>query len=152
MKPLIINTPSLQSLVQKYTSIFITLLFWLVWILLWTPLFSFLCLFHGIDVVYLKLLEFENYDGVIEDLVFCFYSVVIMGGGLSVWALYNCMRFKNEDRRATVSPVTNSDLSAFFHINRLTLITRQETQCLSVSFDKDGNIIRSKELIRVINI
>lgn len=147
MRPLIINAPALQSLPQKLTSYCITLLFWLVWVFFCTPLFSYICWMQNIDVDFLRLLEFENYDGIIENLIFCFFGVLVMGGGLSIWSAFNLLRYQHEDRRAALSPVSNDDLSQFFNIDKQTLSKHQNIQCLSVSFDKDGNIIKSKELV-----
>jgi len=147
MRPLIINAPALQSLPQKLTSYCITLLFWLVWVFFCTPLFSYICWMQNIDVDFLHLLEFENYDGIIENLIFCFFGVLVMGGGLSIWSAFNLLRYQHEDRRAALSPVSNDDLSQFFNIDKHTLSKHQNTKCLSISFDKDGNIIKSKKFV-----
>ncbi|MCX7084665.1 MAG: poly-beta-1,6-N-acetyl-D-glucosamine biosynthesis protein PgaD [Methylococcales bacterium] len=147
MRPLIINAPALQSLLQKLTSYCITLLFWFVWLFFCTPIFSYICWMQNIDVDYLRLLEFENYDGIIHNLILCFFGVLVMGGGLSIWSVFNLLRFKHEDRRASLSPLTINELSEYFKIDKVTLTKQQQIKCLSVSFDEEGNIVNSKELV-----
>jgi len=73
--------------------------------------------------------------------------VALMGGALAIWARYNFVRFRNVDRRTPLPPVTNSQLAEFFKVNEAILSTQQEVQCLSVSFDDDGNIIRSTKIL-----
>jgi biofilm PGA synthesis protein PgaD len=70
-----------------------------------------------------------------------------MGGALAIWAGYNFVRFRNVDRRTPLPPVTNSQLAEFFKVNEVLLSTQQQTQCLSVSFDDEGNIISSTKIV-----
>jgi biofilm PGA synthesis protein PgaD len=147
MKPLVIDTPSLQSLRQKYFSTVITFVFWVVWIFLWTPLVTLLAWFLGIDQVYLQMVELDGYKEVVDDLLLFLQCVAVMGGSLAVWALYNFGRFRNVERRTSLPPVSNAQLSDFFHVDAATISQQQTVQCLSVSFDGDGNITASRELM-----
>lgn len=146
MKPLVIDTPSLQSLRQKYFSTLITFVFWVVWIFLWTPLVTLLGWFLSIDQVYIQMIALNGYEEVIDDFVLFVRCVAGMGGALAIWALYNFGRFRNVERRAALPPVSNAQLSDFFHVDIETLSQQQAAQCLSVGFDDDGNIISSSEL------
>lgn len=142
MKPLIISTPSLQSLRQKYVSTVLTFVFWVVWIFLWTPLVTLVGWLLGIEQVYFQMIELDGYREVLDDFVLFLEWVAIMGGTLAVWALYNFLRFRNIERRMPLPPVTTTQQAAFFHVDVVTLSKQQETRCLSVGFDEDGNIIR----------
>jgi biofilm PGA synthesis protein PgaD len=147
MKPLVIDTPSLQSLRQKYFSTAVTFVFWVVWIFLWTPLVTLLGWFLGIDQVYIQMIELDGYKEVIDDLLLFLECVAGMGGSLAVWALYNFGRFRNVERRTSLPPVSNAQLADFFHVDVATLSQQQTVQCLSVSFDDDGNITASQALM-----
>ncbi|QPK62836.1 poly-beta-1,6-N-acetyl-D-glucosamine biosynthesis protein PgaD [Methylomonas sp. LL1] len=145
-KPLVIDSPSLQSLRQRYLSTFFTFLFWVVWIFLWTPLITLIGWLLGFDLIYSEMIELEGYKGVLADFVLFISCVAIIGCLLGFWALYNFLRFKDVDRRAALAPVNNRQLSAFFAVDPARLAIQQKTQCLTVSFDADGNITASVEL------
>lgn len=147
MKDLIINTPSLQSIKQKYVSALLTFAFWVVWIFLWTPLVTLIGWILGVDLVIFQMIELGGYQGVVADFILFLLCVALMGGALAIWAGYNFVRFRNVDRRTPLPPVTNSQLAEFFKVNEASLSTQQEAQCLSVSFDDDGNIIRSTKIV-----
>jgi biofilm PGA synthesis protein PgaD len=146
MKDLIIDTPSLQSLKQKYLSTFLTFVFWVVWIFLWTPLITLIGWLLGIDWMYFQMIELGGYEAVANDFMYFLLYVTIMAGMLAIWASYNFFRFRNVDRRLALPPTDNSQLSEFFKVDMATLSQKQHTQCLSVSFDDEGNIISSTEL------
>lgn len=142
MKPLIIATPSLQSLRQKYVSTVVTFAFWVIWIFLWTPLVTLVGWLLGIEQVYFQMIELDGYREVLADFVLFLEWVAAIGGALAVWALYNFLRFRNVERRMALPPVKTTQQAAFFHVDVAILSKHQETRCLSVSFDGDGNIIQ----------
>jgi len=146
VKDLIIDTPSLQSLKQKYLSALLTFVFWVVWIFLWTPFVTLLGWLLGIDLVIFQMIELGGYQGVVADFILFLLCVAIMGGALAMWAGYNFFRFRNVDRRTPLPPVANSQLAEFFKIDMAALSKQQQSQCLSVSFDDEGNIIRCTKL------
>ncbi|MDP3334575.1 MAG: poly-beta-1,6-N-acetyl-D-glucosamine biosynthesis protein PgaD, partial [Methylococcaceae bacterium] len=69
MKDLIINTPSLQSIKQKYVSALFTFVFWVVWIFLWTPLVTLIGWILGVDLVIFQMIELGGYQGVVADFI-----------------------------------------------------------------------------------
>ncbi len=142
MKPLVIDTPSVQSLRQKYISALLTFIFWVIWIFLFTPLITLLGWLLGIHLVYFQMIELEGSKAVIENFGAFLECLAAIGGSLSAWAYYNYWRFGKIDRRTQLPPVTNDQLSAFFHVEESSLSAQQENKCLSVSFDEAGNIIR----------
>ncbi|PPD33024.1 MAG: poly-beta-1,6-N-acetyl-D-glucosamine biosynthesis protein PgaD [Methylomonas sp.] len=139
-RPLIINTPSLQSLQQRYVSAFLTFIFWVIWFFLWTPLITLFGWLSGLDLIYIQMIELEGFSDIAEDFSGFLISVAIFGGLLGFWALYNFLRFKDIERRAAITPVNNQQLAAFFGVGVNLLGKQQQAQCLSISFDDQGNI------------
>ena len=145
-RPLIINSPSLQSLQQQYVSALFTFIFWMIWIFLWTPLITLVGWLSGLDLIYIQMIELEGFSDITEDFSGFLICVAIIGSVLGFWALYNFLRFKDIERRAAITPVNNQQLAAFFGVAVNTLDTQQKTQCLSISFDDQGNISASKAI------
>lgn len=145
-QPLVINSPSLQNLSERYVSALFTFLFWIIWIFLWTPLVTFIGWLLGLDLVYLEMIELEGYKAVISDFGLFLMCVMVIGFILGIWALYNFIRFKDVDRRAAIEPVNSHQLSTFFAIDPSLLAKQQKSQCLSVHFDDHGNIVNSTEI------
>lgn len=143
-KPLIIHSPSLQSLQQRYASAVFTFIFWLLWFVLWTPLITLVGWLMGFDVFYLEIFELEGYEALLADLNIFLLWVALFGGGLGVWALYNYLRFRGVDRRTAVSPVTCRQLADYFELDESVVRQHRDSQWLAVSFDPDGRIVDVK--------
>lgn len=145
-RPLIINSPSLLSLQQQYVSALFTFIFWMIWIFLWTPLITLVGWLSGLDLIYIQMIELEGFSDITEDFSGFLICVAIIGSVLGFWALYNFLRFKDIERRAAITPVNNQQLSTFFGVEVKTLERQQHLQCLTVSFDDQGNISASKAI------
>lgn len=139
-RPLIIHSPSLQSLQQRYVSALFTFIFWMIWIFLWTPLVTLVGWLSGLDLIYIQMIELEGFSDITEDFGGFLICVAIIGSVLGFWALYNFLRFKDIERRAAITPVNNQQLAAFFGVEVKKLDGQQKAQCLSISFDDQGNI------------
>lgn len=146
MKPLIISTPSLQNLRQKYVSTVLTFLFWVIWIFLWTPLVTLVGWVLGLEQVYFQMVALDGYREVLKDFVLFLEWVAVMGGALAIWALYNFLRFRNVERRTALPPVTMTQQATFFRVDAEILAKHQQARCLSVSFDANGNIVEHEVL------
>ena len=151
-RPLIINSPSLQSLQQRYVSALFTFIFWMIWIFLWTPLITLVGWISGLDLIYIQMIELEGFSDITEDFAGFVICVAIIGCVLGFWALYNFLRFKDIERRAAITPVNNQQLAAFFGVAVNTLDKQQQTQCLSISFDDQGNISQIATMPKPIEI
>lgn len=144
-KPLIIQSPSLQSLQQRYATAIFTFIFWMLWFFLWTPLITLIGWLMGFDVFYLEIFELEGYQALLADLNVFLLCVTIFGGALGLWALYNYLRFRGVDRRSALSPVTSGQLADFFELDESVVRQHRDCQWLTVSFDPDGRIIEVKK-------
>jgi biofilm PGA synthesis protein PgaD len=145
-KPLIINAPELQNQHQRRLSATLTLLFWLFWFWLWTPIVSPLFRLWGDHLLALQLVDPDNYQEALVDIVHFLQAVAMMSGILGLWAVYNLIRFKNIERRTAIAHVTTQQLANYFNVEAEQVTRQQQVKTLSVSFDKDGNIIDSHEI------
>lgn len=142
MRDLIINTPSLQNLWQRYASIFFTFLFWGIWFFLWIPIATVIAWYFGINLIYSEMFVLGGFELVAAEFTIFLIIVICLGGTLAIWASYNYFRFRGVDRRATQKPVTKSEMAIFFEINNSELTKYQNTNLVSVSFDENGKIIK----------
>lgn len=147
-RPLIINAPSRQSLRQRYYYATLTFIFWMIWIFLWTPAITLLGWIFGMDLVYIQMVQLEGYKSVISDFGLFLICVLGIGSILGAWATYNFLRFKGVERRASLVTIDNQQLSSFFRIDLKNLDEQQHAKVITVSFDKFGNIIASKNIPR----
>lgn len=141
MKPLVIDTPSLQSLRQKYLSAALTLVFWVVWIYLWTPLVTLCGWLLGVDLLYTRMQELGDFQDVMDDFRQFLRYVAVIGIALLLWAAYNYLRFRHVDRRTPLAPLSVDQQAAFFQVDAALLPRQQQCQCLSLRFDADGHIV-----------
>jgi len=141
MENLIINSPSMQSLWQRYSSFILTFIFWVIWFFLWVPVATLLAWYFGYHLVYFEMFTLEGYKEVIQDFISFLVIVAIMGGSLAIWATYNFMRFKGKDRRSKPQTITLQDQAEFFGVDSSLLQIYQKKDFVSVSFDEKGNIV-----------
>ena len=146
MTDLVIIKPSLQSLWQRFSTALFTFVFWVIWFYLWIPVLTFIAWVASIDVLYYQFIEMGGLQNIVNDLVFIISGVTALGGTLVVWASYNYIRFKGEDRRKAFAPVTTEQLADAFGVDVLMLSAWQESKYLSLGFDGKGNIISVWEL------
>jgi len=140
MKDLILDSPSMQSLWQRYSSVILTFIFWVLWFFLWVPVATLLAWYLGFHRVYFEMFTLQGYKQVIHNFVTFLISVAIMGGSLAIWAAYNFIRFKGNDRRAKPQSVTLEDQAEFFGIDSELLRKYRHASYVSVSFDDNGKI------------
>lgn len=140
MRDLIINTPTMQSLWQRYSSVFFTFIFWVVWFFLWIPVATAFAWYLGIDLVYFEMFEMDGYKAVIDDLFRFLVVVAVLGGSLAIWAAYNYFRFRGKDRRSEQKTITPKEIAESFEIKDSTLKKYQHAKLVSVSFDDTGKI------------
>jgi biofilm PGA synthesis protein PgaD len=146
MTDLVIENPSLQSQWQRLSSTLFTFIFWLLWFYLWIPILTFIAWVVSIDMVYLQMYKLGGLRDVANDLVFIISGVVALGGTLIIWASYNYIRFKGEDRRKASAPVNNDQLADAFDVDVTMLPHWQVSKALSIEFDGEGRIINVSDI------
>lgn len=147
MTELIINSPSLQSLHQRYMSTLLKFLFWALWIFLWTPLVTLAGWLAGAHLTYFEMVRLNGWTEVVHDFKIFMLCVAVIGGALGLWAAYNYYRFRGVERRKAFPPVEKRQLAEFFNVNIVDLALQQKAQCLAVAFDERGRIINSNEMV-----
>jgi poly-beta-1,6-N-acetyl-D-glucosamine biosynthesis protein PgaD len=139
--PLIMESPDLQTMRQRYSSSFITFFFWVIWIYLVHPLNSLIAWMLGGQFFYKNMILLDGWTGLMEKLpsyavVLLIIAVVFFG-----WAFYNNARFYNRERRRTVMHVTDKTLSDFFNISESDVRTCKNSERLVIDFDDSGQIV-----------
>ena len=137
---LIINTPKIQSLRLKYSSTFLTMLFWIIWFYLWVPLITLFGWWFQIDVIQHQMVTLGGYQSFLEELPLLLTSIIALSLSLAIWGAYNYFRFKGTERRTALRPVELHDLLETFAIGEQELIVVQASSIIEIGFDQQGNI------------
>ncbi|RLA23477.1 MAG: poly-beta-1,6-N-acetyl-D-glucosamine biosynthesis protein PgaD [Gammaproteobacteria bacterium] len=140
---LIIDSPKLQSLKLKYTSAFLTLVFWVLWFYLWIPLITLLGWWLQVDSFQHQMVTMAGYRAFLDVLPTFLLITAGLATTLSMWAFYNFVRFRGVDRRKPSPPVSQKALQKAFSISQDDLITAQTEKTLTIHFDQDGKITLS---------
>ena len=146
LKSPLIRRPDLQSPRQRTLYGALTLGFWLFWIYLWVPVLALLAWLLGLQQAYQYMIVLGGYQEVIR--VVWLYSLVILllGGGLLVWATYNILRFGGVENRTASRPVTPVEIGLHFGQDPVAVAAWQSGQRLYVSHDTDGRIAAVEKL------
>ena len=142
MKDLIINAPSMQSLWQRFSSVIVTFVFWVVWFFIWIPLATAFAWYLGFDLIYFEMFEMDGYKALIDEIYKFIGVVSLLGGSLAIWAAYNYFRFRDKQRRAAQAQVSSKEMAEFFGIKEAELNESKQAKLVSVSFDNVGNIVK----------
>jgi biofilm PGA synthesis protein PgaD len=137
---LIIDSPKLQSLKLKYTSTFLTLVFWVIWFYLWIPLVTLLGWWFQIDAIQYHMVTMEGYRAFLDALPIFLAITAGLSTTLALWAFYNFSRFRGIDRRKPSLPVSQKELRQFFAISQDDIISAQSGKILTIHFDQDDKI------------
>ena len=141
MKHLIIEHPEWQTLRQRTLYGSITLVFWLAWGYLWTPLLTFAAWAFGLSKSYEHMVTLEGYRGLLH--LFGIYLLVIacMGGSLLIWAFYNYFRFRGIERRRQRPAVDPTMLGEHYHLDPALLAKWQSCRRLVIHHDDFSNVM-----------
>lgn len=146
MKDLILDSPSMQTLWQRYSSVIITFVFWVLWFFLWVPVITAIAWYLGLHLTYFEMFEMDGFKAVIQDFLAFLKVVALLGGSLAVWAGYNFLRFRGKDRRKAVSPVNVEEVASYFKLDPGLVLEQQKTKLLTVTFSEEGEIEAIKPL------
>lgn len=141
MKHLIIEHPEWQTLRQRTLYASITLVFWMAWGYLWTPLLTFAAWAFGLSKSYEHMVTLEGYRGLLR--LFGLYLLVIagMGGSLLAWAFYNYFRFRGIERRRQRPAVDSTMLGEHYHLDPALLANWQSSRRLVIHHDAFSNVM-----------
>jgi biofilm PGA synthesis protein PgaD len=147
LKSPLIERPELQTPRQRTLYGALTLGFWLFWIYLWVPVLALLAWLLGLQQAYQYMVVLGGYQEVIR--VVWLYSLVILllGGGLLVWAAYNILRFGGVENRTASQPVTPLEIGRHFGQDPEAVANWQLGQRLYVTHGPDGRISNVEVLI-----
>lgn len=139
-QPLIIESPSLQTLRQRYAYAVLTLFFWVFWFYLWIPVISLVAWLLGIESFYDQMVIQAGLEALQE--VLGLYTTVIMGLGVTLtgWALYNQIRFRGRERRVHQARIDEEDLAGFFAIGPELVTRLQQARFIEMDHDETGRL------------
>ena len=99
---LIIETPGLQNLKQRFGHSMFTLAFWLFWFYLWQPVISIVAWAFGVRFFHENMIGLGGLQGFLSLLGG--YALVV--GSIALiffgWAAYNNFRFRHRSRRESL--------------------------------------------------
>ncbi|MBT8141195.1 MAG: poly-beta-1,6-N-acetyl-D-glucosamine biosynthesis protein PgaD [Gammaproteobacteria bacterium] len=140
---MILDHPDALKRHHKITSAGITLVFWLMIIYLWQPLISLIAWAFGYKLFYEHMLILGGLDGLLEILFYYMITVLILGGGLILWARINNYRFRGKPRRNGVPPVKPEWVAEYFEIGAAEQAVWSNTKNLTISISEDNRISAS---------
>jgi biofilm PGA synthesis protein PgaD len=143
----LIERSDLQSPQQRTLYGALTLAFWAFWIYLWVPVLALLAWTLGVQQAYKYMVVFGGYRDVLNLLGIYSLIILLLGGGLVLWAVYNIVRFRGVEHRTAALPVTPVEMARDFGQNPESVARWQSGQRLYVTHDAAGCIARVEILI-----
>ena len=141
MKDLIIDTPSIQTQWQRFSSVIFTFIFWVLWFFIWIPLVTAFAWYLGFDLIYFEMFQTDGYKALVDEFFRFMRVVLLLGGSLALWAAYNYYRFRGKKRRGAPAQVSSKEMAEYFEVKEAELHENQQAKYVSVSFDETGKII-----------
>lgn len=143
MKQYIINIPQLQSLPKRLSSAAITVICWVMWGYLLYPIVTLINWLRGDYNVINEMRWFGGYKSLLELLQIYGCTLIILGASWLVWILMRKCR-RRRHFSAAEKIVTDTDLCAFYHVDKEKLLQYRNQQNVTVFFDDHGQIIDLK--------
>ena len=147
LKSPLIERPDLQSTRQRTLYGALTLAFWGFWFYLWLPVFALLAWMLGLQQAFKYMVVLGGYHEVIRLLGIYSLIIVLLGGGLVLWANYNITRFSGVERRIVNLLVTPADIGRDFGQDPKSVARWQSEKRLYVMHDDEGHIARVEIMI-----
>lgn len=147
-RPLIIDRPDLQSTPQRVVSTGLTAFFWAVWVYLWLPVFALLGWAFGASRFYEEMVVEHGGAALLDALGWYALVIALLAGSLVLWASYNFIRFRDNERRSTRCATTLDEVAAHAGLEPDTLRRWQQARVLRLRHDDSGRI-ESVEIVRL---
>ena len=137
--PDIIERSDLESTGKRRVGQIVSLIAWMVWIYLFTPIIALIGWFFGVELFQRYILD----DPVGTLRAVQVYALVIFIAGVMFigWASYNWLRFHNRERRHAPPPVSSRDLARRFGISPAEAEDIEHYRTVTVAFNEDAEII-----------
>src|SRR3970040_769387 len=110
LKSPLIERSDLQAPQQRTLYGALTLAFWAFWFYLWLPFLALLASTLGVQQAYKYMVVLGGYQDVIRLLGIYSLVILLIGGTLVLWAVYNIIRFRDVERRTVALPVTPAEI------------------------------------------
>ena len=138
----LIERPELQSPRQRTLYAALTVAFWAFWIYLWVPLLALLAWALGVQQAYKYMIVFGGYREIIRIAELYGIVILLLGGGLLLWAGYNILRFRGVENRTAAPPVSREEIGRYFDQDPSAVASWQTERRLHVTHDQQGRIDR----------
>lgn len=142
LKSPLIERADLQSSKQRTVFGALTLAFWAFWLYLWLPLLALLAWALGLEQAYKYMVVLGGYKDVIRVLAVYAVIILLLGGALVAWALYNILRFRGVENRVASKAVSSAEIARTYGIDAESVERWQGARHILVSHDPDGRISR----------
>jgi biofilm PGA synthesis protein PgaD len=140
LKSPIIERADLQTPRQRTLYGVLTLVFWAFWLYLWMPVLALLAWALGLQQAYKYMIVLGGYHEVIRVIGMYSLTILLLGGGLLLWAGYNIFRFGGVENRVAAQPITPVEIGRHFGQDPLAVVRWQSEQRLYVMHDENGRL------------
>ncbi len=100
-KALIIDSPDLQLAAQRRSWAFVKSVGWLLWFMLWLPMFTLLGWYFGYETIIVQFVDRKGSAELVRLLPTYVLVISVCGGSLVIWSLVQYWRFHGRNRRST---------------------------------------------------
>jgi biofilm PGA synthesis protein PgaD len=134
---------------RRISDTVMTAFMWVVYSYLWAPFVSLLAWLLGIEFAYDVMVRAGGAKGLVDVLIF--YSIVLACIIVIVtsWSAINRHRFAGQDRRRSVSDVTDEEIAEHFSLSGDLLDTMRNARVASVSINANG-LVEGAQLIETV--
>lgn len=150
LKSPLIERSDLQSPQQRVLYGALTLAFWTLWLYLWLPVLALLAWALGVQQAYKYMVVLDGYQQLFHLLGIYSLIILLLGGGLVLWASYSIFRFRGVERRSAHREITTSALALHFGQLPERVAYWQGLKQIYVTHDQAGRIGRVEEQLNVL--
>jgi biofilm PGA synthesis protein PgaD len=143
MRPLIIERPDLQSQVQRYGYLSVTLICWVLWLYLFVPLLALAAWLLGAGLIYQVMVQDLRVEDLTDLALNYGTGIVALVTVFLTWAVTSYRRFRHADRRRAPVPVDDTGIRRSHHLTRGEFATLRLGWRVVLSADQLGRMFAS---------
>ena len=136
----IIDRPDALSDLRKGTEWSITAFGWVVWLVLFRPVLIVGLWLLGVRQVYVHMVRLGGAAALLEWMSYYVYVIAAVGVVLTMWNLYNRLRFRRREHRRQVAEASARDLAEVMDILPHELQWLREQREVSLGFLEGGQV------------